>query len=169
MSGIEGKVWRLGDNIDTDLIIPSQYCVLPSIKDASCHTFEPIFPSFAKEVREGDIIVAGKNFGCGSSREQAPRVLKEVGIRAIVAKSFARIFFRNAINIGLAVIEHPTLYDQVEQGSDLRISIDKGEITNLVTGKKYSFLPFPYFIMRIIENGGLAKSILALKERSHES
>ena len=168
MAEIQGKVWRLGDNIDTDIIIPSQYCVLDSIKEAASHTFQPIFPNFAREISKGDIIVAGKNFGCGSSREQAPRVLKEVGVGAIVAKSFARIFFRNAINIGLAVIDCASLYDTVKQNDELKIIMNEGKIENLTTKSTCAFAQFPPFISRIFQKGGLAKFVISEREKFNE-
>jgi len=160
MNEITGKVWLCGDNIDTDIIIPSQYCILP-LQEASQHAFEAIFPHFAKEVKKKDIIVAGENFGCGSSREQAPRVLKELKIGAIIAKSFARIFFRNAINIGLPVLEIHTIVDDIKHGDKLKISFKKGEILNLKTNKVYHFKAIPSFILEILEKGGLANFVLS--------
>lgn len=159
MNKIKGNVWLFGDNIDTDIIIPSQYCILESIKDAASHAMEPLFPNFAKEVKSGDIMVTGNNFGCGSSREQAPRVLKELGVGAIIAKTFARIFLRNAINIGLPVFEHHNLYEKAHQGDSIEIDFRKGEILNLRDNKIYNITPLPPFMLKILEVGGLANFI----------
>lgn len=154
---IVGRCWVFGDNIDTDVILPTQYLLLPDVKSMSKHAFEPLRPNFSKEVNKGDIIVAGKNFGCGSSREQAPAVLKELGVAAIVAKSFARIFYRNAINLGLPVVECNKLYDEVEEGDILEIDLESGIVLNRRTGKVYEATKIPEFIMEIFKCGGLVE------------
>jgi len=125
MSTISGKVWKLGDAIDTDIIIPARYLILP-LDEMKHKALEPLRPEFAGKVKKGDVIVAGKNFGCGSSREQAPAVLKQLRISAIVAGSFARIFFRNAINLGIPVVECSEVYDHVEEGDSLEINFSSG-------------------------------------------
>jgi len=151
-TSIEGKVWKFGDNIDTDQIIPAEYLVTPNISELALHAFEKAKPEFVDQVKSGDILVAGSNFGCGSSREHAPRALIGVGISCVVARSFARIFFRNSINIGLPVIEAAI---DVAEGDTLRIDFNEGTIRNLKTGKSWSFFPYTGFIKTLIENGGL--------------
>ena len=135
MEQFTGKVWKLGDDIDTDIIIPTEYLALKTIEDMKLYGFSPLRPELAAQIGMGDVIVAGKNFGCGSSREQAPEVIKALGIKCIVAKSFARIFFRNSINNGLLLIEQPDLYDDVEEGelrtfqARLSLKIKEGDKT----------------------------------------
>ena len=121
MEQFTGKVWVLGDDIDTDIIIPTEYLALKTIEEMKQYGFEPLRPELAAQIHDGDVIVAGKNFGCGSSREQAPEVIKALGIRCVIAKSFARIFFRNAINNGLLLIEQPDLYDDVKEGDTITV------------------------------------------------
>jgi len=154
---IVGRCWVFGDNIDTDVILPTQYLLLPDVKSMSKHAFEPLRPNFSKEVKKGDIIVAGKNFGCGSSREQAPAVLKELGVAAIVAKSFARIFYRNAINLGLPVVECSTLYDEIEEGDIIEVDLENGKVLNKRTGRIHEATKIPEFIMEIFRCGGLVE------------
>ncbi len=125
MEQFEGKVWVMGDDIDTDIIIPTEYLALKTIEDMKQYGFSPLRPDLAAQVREGDILVAGKNFGCGSSREQAPEVVKALGIRCVIAKSFARIFFRNAINNGLLLIEQPDLHDEAEEGDRILVTVNQ--------------------------------------------
>jgi 3-isopropylmalate/(R)-2-methylmalate dehydratase small subunit len=156
MKNIRGKVWKFGNNIDTDIIIPSEYCVLKSMREMSRHAMEPIFQSFSDTVTSGDIIVGGINFGCGSSREQAPMVLKELGISAIVAKSFARIFLRNSINIGLPVFEHSAFPDHISSGDYIEIFPDSGKIQICKTENEFEFIPMPDFMLDILNAGGLA-------------
>lgn len=151
--GAQQRCWLFGDNIDTDQIIPSQYLVFP-LKDMLAHAMEPQSEVFAKEVQKGDFIVAGGNFGCGSSREQAPLVLKTLGLRAIIAKSFSRIFFRNSINIGLPLIEIPDIHE-ISDGDLLSVDLEKGDLLNAKTGKKYSFLPPTGLVKEIFDSGGL--------------
>ena len=157
-----GTVFKYGDNIDTDVIIPARYLNSSDPKELAQHCMEDAIHStvkFAENVKDGDIIVAEKNFGCGSYREQAPGVLKALGVKAVIAKSFARIFFRNAINIGLAILECDQAANEINQGDEVQVDFDSGVITDLTTGKVYQAQPFPPFIQNIIKNGGLMKSI----------
>ncbi|MDP1552312.1 MAG: homoaconitase small subunit [Methanobacteriaceae archaeon] len=154
---LEGKVWKFGDNIDTDVIIPGRYLRTFSLDDLAAHVMEGISFDFAKNVNQGDIIVAGSNFGCGSSREQAPVALKHAGISAIVAKSFARIFFRNAINIGLPLI---VANIEANEGEMLEINLEKGIINNLNSQKTFKIEPFKKFMMDILKDGGLVDHYL---------
>lgn len=149
----EGIVWKYGDDIDTDQIIASQYLLDSDIYEMKKHTFESIDSSFAERVKKGDFIVAGKNFGCGSSREQAPIVLKKLGIECIIAESFARIFFRNSINIGLPVFIIEDLYSHVETGDHLEIFLSDGFLKH--KGNKYLLNSYPEYIYKIIKNGGM--------------
>jgi 3-isopropylmalate/(R)-2-methylmalate dehydratase small subunit len=153
------RIWLLGDNIDTDLILPSQYVTLIDLKQKSRHTFESLIPGFADKVHDGDIIVGQRNFGCGSSREQAPQVIKELQIKAIIAQSFARIFYRNCINLGLPVIECPDYCKDAHEEDRIDVSFAKGTIHCYTAGKEYAFEPFPEFIRQIIDSGGLAQYI----------
>jgi len=169
MSVVRGNVWKLGHGIDTDIIIPARHLVLP-LEEMKHKAMEPLRPRFADEVSPGDIIIAGRNFGCGSSREQAPAVLQEIGIAAIVAVSFARIFFRNAINLGIPVIECEAIYDQVEEGDEAEIDLAAGTIR--VTGRDqvFSGSKLPKFLLDIINDGGLIPHLAAERSRaSHEN
>ncbi|MGB9813909.1 MAG: 3-isopropylmalate dehydratase small subunit [Thermovenabulum sp.] len=152
---ISGRIFIFGDNIDTDQIYPGRYLELTAKADIASHCMEGARPGFAKEVKKGDIIVAGKNFGCGSSREHAAITLKEAGISAVVAESFARIFFRNAINLGLPVITCKQIRDRVKEGEILEIDLATGEIINRTTGEIYQGEGLSEFVLRIIENGGI--------------
>ncbi len=152
---LKGKVWKFSNDVDTDQIIPSQYLLLPTIAEMKQYTFEPLDQSFASRVCKGDIIVGGENFGSGSSREQAPRVLNELGISAVVAKSFARIFFRNAINIGLPVLVCKDIYDNVAAGECLEIDVLQGRIKNLDRQIEYSSTKLPEHILKILTANGL--------------
>ncbi|MCP4399237.1 MAG: 3-isopropylmalate dehydratase small subunit [bacterium] len=154
---IQGKVWKFGDNVDTDQIISSQYLLLPTIEEMKHYTFESLNPDFAKTFTQGDIVVGGANFGCGSSREQAPHVLKALGTSAVIARSFARIFFRNSINIGLALIICDAVYDDVNEGDALSVSFEQGQV--LSKGKEYGFQKFPEHLVHIMEAGGLIEYI----------
>jgi 3-isopropylmalate/(R)-2-methylmalate dehydratase small subunit len=154
MTTIQGRIWKFGDNIDTDIIIPANRLVLPLDKMKN-YAMSPIEPDFAGRVVKGDIIVAGRNFGCGSSREQAPSVLKVLGIQAIIAKSFARIFFRNAINLGLPVIECAAINDNVMQGMHVKISTIDGNIHVPETGGAFTSTRLPDFLLEIMQAGGL--------------
>ena len=156
MTEFTGKVWRLGDDIDTDIIIPTEYLALPGVEDMKIYAFSPLREELAGQIKEGDIIVAGKNFGCGSSREQAPEIIKQLGVRCVIAKSFARIFFRNAINNGLLLIENKDLYDHVAEGDT--ISVTMGEKIT-ADGKEYPITPLPENLMDILNAGGLVRAM----------
>jgi methanogen homoaconitase small subunit len=162
ISKIVGKVWKFDDSVDTDVIIPGRYLRTFNLDDLSAHVMEGIDPNFALEVGKGDIIVAGWNFGCGSSREQAAIALKHAGISAIVAKSFARIFYRNSINIGL-----PVIIANVEAVKDeiLSINLESGLIKNLNTGKTFKIKPFKKFMLEILNDGGLVEHFLKVKNK----
>jgi 3-isopropylmalate/(R)-2-methylmalate dehydratase small subunit len=157
---IQGKVWKFENNVDTDQIISSQYLLLPTVEEMKGYTFESLNSDFVKTFQQGDIIVGGYNFGCGSSREQAPLVLKALGTSAVIARSFARIFFRNSINIGLPLIICDDLYDDVKEGDELRISFEQGSIMR--NGIEYTFHKFPEHLMKIMESGGLIEYINTL-------
>lgn len=154
-----GKVFKYGDNVDTDVIIPARYLNTPDAKELSLHCMEDIDTEFVKNVNKGDIMVAGWNFGCGSSREHAPLVIKTCGTGCVIAKSFARIFYRNAINIGLAILECEEAAEEINPNDEVRVDFDTGEIFDITTGKKYMAQPFPEFIQSIIKAGGLLNSI----------
>ena len=156
MAQYTGKVWVLGDDIDTDIIIPTEYLALKTIEDMKQYGFSPLRPELAGQIQPGDIIVAGKNFGCGSSREQAPEVIKALGIPCIIAKSFARIFYRNALNNGLLLLEQPELHDVVKEGDTITVTVKEGVDYN---GKKYPIASLPENLMEIIEAGGLVKAM----------
>ena len=152
---VKGRAWKFGDDIDTDLIIPARYLNTTDIAELAKHCLEPVNPRWAGEVAAGDIIVAGRNFGCGSSREHAPLAIKGCGISAVVARSFPRIFYRNAFNIGLPVIESPEAAAAVEEGDTIAISLEEGRITREGSGESYPFAPIPDFMMNLIRAGGL--------------
>lgn len=156
---IRGKVWKFGDNVDTDQIIPARYLNTSDPYELAKHVMEDSeHPNFAKEHQEGDIIVAGKNFGCGSSREHAPVAIKYAGVPVVVAKSFARIFYRNAINIGLPIVEAPEEFiDKTEQGDEIEVDLEKGVIKNLTKGLEAKFKPIPPEVAAILNAGGLMK------------
>lgn len=156
-----GKIWKLRDDVDTDIIIPTQYLSLPTVDEMKTHAFEPLRPELAGAIRPGDILVAGKNFGCGSSREQAPEVLCALHVHCIIAKSFARIFFRNAINNGLLLIESPELPDACNEGDEVTVEINKCLSCH---GQTYSIPAMPENLFTIIEDGGLVQS---MKKRNH--
>lgn len=166
METMEGKVWKFRDSIDTDVIIAGRYLRTFSLDDLASHVMEAEDPEFAEKVQKGDIIVAGWNFGCGSSREQAPVALKHAGVSAIIAKSFARIFYRNAINVGLPVIIADV---EAQEGDVLRINLEKGLIENMKTGKSFQIQPFKDFMLEILENGGLVKHYLKEKKADRKS
>lgn len=150
-----GRVWKFGDNVDTDQIIPSQYLLLPSIEEMKQYTFEPLDKEFPAKIQPGDIILGGENFGAGSSREQAPAVLKALGVSAVVAQSFARIFFRNAINIGLPVIVCKEAYQQVDAGDSLEIDAAQGSIKNVRTQEVFASTQLPEHVTKILAANGL--------------
>lgn len=160
---LQGKVFKFGDDIDTDIIVPATYLSTFDPKELAKHCMEYTDPDFYKQVKEGDIIVAGKNFGCGSSREHAPIAIKGCGVSIVIAKSFARIFYRNALNIGLYILECPEAADAISQGDDVKVDVDTGVITDVTTGKTFKAVPFPKFIQNIIECGGLVNAIKAGK------
>lgn len=154
-----GKVFKYGDNVDTDVIIPARYLNTSDHKELASHCMEDIDSDFIKNVRHGDIIIANNNFGCGSSREHAPIAIKASGISCVIAASFARIFYRNAINTGLPIIECPEVYENTDAGDTLVLDFDTGAITNTTKNETYKAQPFPPFIKNIIESGGLLNSI----------
>ncbi|ODS36039.1 MAG: 3-isopropylmalate dehydratase [Candidatus Altiarchaeales archaeon WOR_SM1_86-2] len=151
---IKGRVWRFGDNIDTDQIIPAEYLVMSDPKELGRHAFEKVRPEFAEKVKEGDVIVAGTNFGCGSSREHAPRALIGCGISCVIAKSFARIFYRNSINIGLPLVECDA---DADENDVLEINFEKGRIKNLTKNREFEFKSLPEFLLNLIDSGGLVE------------
>lgn len=155
----KGKVFKYGDNVDTDVIIPARYLNTPDANELALHCMEDIDTEFVKNVSSGDIMVAGWNFGCGSSREHAPLVIKTCGTGCVIAKSFARIFYRNAINIGLPILECEAAADEISANDEVSVDFDSGEIFDITTGKKYQAQPFPEFIQNIIKKGGLLASI----------
>ena len=161
----QGKVFKYPDNVDTDVIIPARYLNTSNAAELAQHCMEDIDPSFVSRVSAGDVIVAGWNFGCGSSREHAPLVIKTCGTGCVIAKSFARIFYRNAINIGLPILECEQAAEEITAGDEVRVDFDTGEISDITTGKTYKAQPFPPFIQNIIRCGGLLKS---LKEEGNE-
>jgi len=150
-----GKAWKYGDNVDTDVIIPARYLNVSTAQELALHCLEDLDPGFAQAVQPGDVIVAGENFGCGSSREHAPLAIKGAEVRAVVARSFARIFYRNAINVGLPILESPAAAEAVQSGHELEIDLEAGRIRNLTTGETYQAEPYPPFMMDIINAGGL--------------
>lgn len=162
MEIMEGKVWKFRDSIDTDVIIAGRYLRTFDPKDLAEHVMEAEDPEFASNVNKGDIIVGGWNFGCGSSREQAPVAIKTAGISVVIAKSFARIFYRNAINIGLPVI---TADVEVEEGDIVKVDVEKGVIKNETTEKTFKIKPFDSTMLDILENGGLVNQYLKNKKR----
>ncbi len=155
----QGRVFKYNDNVDTDVIIPARYLNTANAAELALHCMEDIDTEFVKQVKPGDVMVAGWNFGCGSSREHAPLVIKTCGTGCVIAKSFARIFYRNAINIGLPILECPEAVDEISADDEVSVDFDTGEIKNLTTGKTYKAQPFPPFIQTIIAKGGLLASL----------
>ncbi len=156
-----GKVFKYPDNVDTDVIIPARYLNTSDPQELAKHCMEDIDQDFVDQVQKGDIMVAGWNFGCGSSREHAPLVIKTCGTGCVIAKSFARIFYRNAINIGLPILECPDAAEEIAAGDEVKVDFNTGIIEDLTTGKQYQAQPFPPFIQNIIKKGGL---LAALRE-----
>lgn len=156
----KGKVHKFGDNVDTDVIIPARYLNTASHKELAAHCMEDIDKDFVNKVQCGDIMVAEKNFGCGSSREHAPIAIKASGISCVIASTFARIFYRNAINIGLPILECDEAAKDIKDGDEVSVNFDTGVITNETSGKTYQAEPFPEFIQNIIKKGGLINSIM---------
>ncbi len=159
MDKFSGKIWVLGDDIDTDIIIPTEYLALKTVDDMKPYAFSPLRPELAGQISEGDIIVAGKNFGCGSSREQAPEIIKALGIKCVIAKSFARIFFRNSFNNGLLLIENEDLHDVVSEGDNITVHVN-----NYIEHqeKKYPIAELPQNLVDIVNAGGLVKAMRKL-------
>lgn len=151
---LPSNVWKFGNDIDTDAIIPGKYLTINKPEELAKHAFEGVRPEFARSIKDGDIIVAGFNFGCGSSREHAPLALKGAKVKCIIAKSFARIFFRNAINIGLPLLECPDT-DKIEEGDHIEVDFGSGLITNTTKNQKYQATPLPDFVRGIVDAGGL--------------
>ncbi len=154
-----GKAIKYGDNVDTDVIIPARYLNTSDKKELASHCMEDIDKDFTRKVCAGDIMVAGSNFGCGSSREHAPIAIKESGISLVIAKSFARIFYRNSINIGLAILECDEAVENISEGDKVEADLDNGVIYNRTTGKEFKTKPFPEFVQKIISCGGLVEAI----------
>ena len=155
----QGLVFKYPDNVDTDVIIPARYLNTSNAQELAKHCMEDIDTEFVKQVKPGDVMVAGWNFGCGSSREHAPLVIKTCGTGCVIAKSFARIFYRNAINIGLPILECEQAAEEIRAGDEVSVDFDTGVITNVTTGKTYQAEPFPAFIQNIIQKGGLLASL----------
>ena len=155
----KGKAFKYPDNVDTDVIIPARYLNTSDAKELSKHCMEDIDREYVEKVRPGDVMVAGWNFGCGSSREHAPLVIKTCGTGCVIAKSFARIFYRNAINIGLPILECPEAADAISAGDEVSVDFGTGVITDITTGRTFKAQPFPEFIQNIISAGGLLKSL----------
>ncbi|WP_022853736.1 3-isopropylmalate dehydratase small subunit [Thermodesulfatator atlanticus] len=159
MAKIKGRVWKFGNDIDTDVIIPARYLNTSDPEELAKHCMEDARPEFAKEVRPSDVIVAGKNFGCGSSREHAPIAIKAAGVGCVIAESFARIFYRNAFNTGLLILEAPEAAQEIEEGHEVEVDPDTGIIKDLTTGKTYKCQPIPPFMRELLKDGGLIPHI----------
>ncbi len=157
---IDGKVWKFGDNVDTDVIIPAIHLVTTDMSELGRHCMEGLDATFAEKVQPGDIIVAGKNFGCGSSREHAPMAIKGAGISCVIAEGFARIFFRNAFNMGLAIFESPGVSEGIEPGDQVSVNQDTGEIIDHTSQRQFLASPIPPFMQELIEAGGLIAHVL---------
>ena len=154
---LNGKVHKYGDNVDTDVIIPARYCTAFTEKELAPHCLEDLDADFVKKVRKGDILVAGRNFGCGSSRENAPIAIKAVGVSCVIAKSFARIFYRNSINIGLPILESDQAVDDAQNGDEIQVDLSTGSILNITKNKSYQTMPFPEILQQIISVGGMVE------------
>jgi len=152
---MKGKTWKFGDNVDTDQIIPARHLNTSDPAELAKHVMEDADAGFAKKVKPGEIIIGGENFGCGSSREHAPIAIKAAGVSAVIAKSFARIFYRNCINIGLPILESKEAAEDIKQGNEVEIDLSKGFIRNLKSGKTFQAAPFPEFMQKLIKAGGL--------------
>lgn len=158
---MSSKAWKVGNNIDTDLIIAARYLNDASDENMRAHCMEDVIPDYANTIASGDVLVAGSNFGCGSSREHAPIAIKVAGTKCVIAESFARIFYRNAINIGLPIIESPEAVRAIDQGDELDVDLENGVITNLTKNETYHFEKFPEFIQHIVEAGNLLNYVKA--------
>ncbi len=154
MKTIEGRVWKFGNDINTDLISPGRFLASP-IEEIKGHVLEAVNPRFAQEVRKGDVVVAGKNFGCGSSRDSAPQALKALGVAAVVAESFARIFFRNAVAVGLPVLACPSVSQSFEEGETLELDLEKAEVKNRARGTSLQGNPLPQQMLDVLNKGGI--------------
>jgi 3-isopropylmalate/(R)-2-methylmalate dehydratase small subunit len=164
---LKGRVWKYGANINTDVIIPGRFCHITDPQELAKHAMADLDPEFVDKIARGDVVVAGPNFGCGSSREVAPLSLKASGIAAVVAPSFARIFYRNAINIGFPIFESPEAYEHVEEGDEVEIDPSTGEISDLSRGSRFQAAAFPDFLQEIMNRGGLrgyAEEVLAANQ-----
>ena len=159
MQAAHGSVFKYGDNVDTDVIIPARYLNSSDPKELATHCMEDIDKEFVNKVKEGDIIVANKNFGCGSSREHAPISIKAAGVSCVIAETFARIFYRNSINIGLPIVECPQAAKEIAAGDEVKVDVDSGVITDVTTGKTYQGQAFPPFMQKIIDCEGLVNYI----------
>ena len=161
MSGINinGKVWKYGDDVNTDLIVPGKYLELVDPQEMALHAMEGIDPEFPQRITRGDVVVGGANFGCGSSREHAPLALKYAGVGAVIAESFARIFYRNAINVGLPALECPGIIEAVDQGDQLEVDITGGKVRNISKNVELNFIPLPGFMVEVLGEGGLVTYI----------
>ena len=164
---VQGKVFKYGDNVDTDVIIPARYLNAPSPAELAKHCMEDIDADFVSNVKAGDIMVGGANFGCGSSREHAPISIRAAGISCVIAASFARIFYRNAINIGFPILECPEAAEKINAGDEVTVDFDTGVITDLTTGETFQATAFPAFINGIIENGGLLPYLKAKQAKEN--
>ncbi len=159
---IRGRAWKFGDHIDTDVIIPARYLNTSDPGELARHCMEDADPEFAGKVHPGDIIVAGENFGCGSSREHAPIAIKAAGVACVVAKSFARIFYRNAFNTGLPIVECPEGVEAIQEGDEVEVDLERGVVRDITKGEEYPFAPIPSFIQELLSKGGLLEYV---KER----
>ena len=164
MKQAHGTVFKYGDNVDTDVIIPARYLNSFDAKELASHAIVDIDPTFTQRVKDGDIIVARKNFGCGSSREHAPLALKTAGVSCVIADSFARIFYRNSINIGFAILECPEAAEAIQDGDEVKVDFDTGVITDVTLNKTFQAQPFPEFMQKIIAAGGLVNYVNSNKE-----
>lgn len=162
---MKGQAWKFGDNIDTDLIIPARYLNTSDPEELAKHCMEDADPEWVRKMRKGDFIVGGENFGCGSSREHAPIAIKAAGVSAVIAKSFARIFYRNAINIGLPILESPEAAENIKEGDEIEVNLSTGEITDPTINQVFKAQPFPEFMQKIIDAGGLIKY---LQQQRHQ-
>ena len=156
---LSGNAWKFGDHIDTDMIIPSRFLVSDDEKNLGSHAFEDHCPGFSQSVHKGDILVAGRNFGCGSSREHAPLAIRGTGICCVIARSFARTFFRNCINRGFLVLESQEAFEKIREGDRISVDLEQGQIVNETTGESWSFQPMPEFVREICDKGGLYEYI----------
>lgn len=159
MINFKGRTWKFGRDIDTDAIIPARYLNTSDPAELALHVMEDADPDFPKKVKQGDIIVAEENFGCGSSREHAPIALKQAGISCIIAESFARIFYRNSVNIGLPIFESADAANGITEGDEVEVLAEQGIIRNITTGKEFTFKPLPEFMQQLMQNGGLMKYV----------